>query len=350
MKIINLYFQSDLQLGLREDFILKKDKVSQSTLYAIGDFDGVHLGHANLINATRKLAQQLQVEWGLICFNPNTKSWFNQDYRILTSLEQKLIHFKQLQVPNVVIVNFSHIYEWSFSQFVRETLLKKLKAVGLVAGKNCTIGSDLFSLCNPNNPNYEFITINDTNYYKLVYKTSTNDCFNCYTIDLTNNNQSCLTEQYLSASGIKSLINQGKLALANSKLGHNFMIKSQVINGNKLGRTLGFPTINVLCSPYVVPKYGVYASKTHLDNGLVLDSVSSFGIRPTIKETSKQEILETFIFNFNQDLYHQMVEIEMVEYIREELKFNNLEELITNIKLDIVKAQEILAKRKNYAK
>lgn len=125
--------------------------------------------------------------------------------------------------------------------------------------------------------------------------------------------------------------------LANS----NWSIRGQVLHGDKLGRTIGFPTANMLVPGLTKPAYGIYASHVLLDDGRVLHAATNFGVRPTFFPL--KELLETHIFNFNEDLYDQFISVELVQFLRPEEKFDGLEGLMAQIDRDCSAARIILA-------
>lgn len=333
-------------------------KVLKSTVYTIGNFDGVHNGHKKLLEATKVIAKNLQVNWAVITFANNTKNFFNNNHKILQTLEQKLKCFAKLNIPKVIIIDFNNIYMLSSQQFITNYLVDYLNAKALVVGSNFKMGKDLFIINNQqkvflNSKKNDFKSTNDLklissyNISGLWFKEIpisefiySNNVLKMpmYSVNIENSNNA----EYISSTKIKDLISEGNVKKANKMLGHNFSIVSKVIHGNKIGRTIGYPTINMLVPKYVTLKHGIYATKTILPNNEVKKSISSFGIRPTIKNSNKQEVLETFIFDYNDDLYDKEVTVEFIDYIREEKKFSGLDELVQNIKIDVSKAKKIL--------
>lgn len=337
---------------------LTKASFPNNEIYTIGDFDGVHKGHQKLIKLTEDIAKSLSTGWGVITFVPNTKSFFNSKYRFLNSLEQKLNHFAKLKVPKVIIIDFNQIYALTAAQFVKDYLINYLNVKALAVGSNFKMGNDLVML-NSEVMQKEITEINKS----IANNTAANLKSGCEILDINVNKYTYTNKNFkmpiysmdvnsintlqVSSSSIKNLLQQGKVQESNMLLGYNFSVISTVIHGNKLGRTLGFPTINMLIPEYVKLRYGIYATKTRLPNGEIKHSVSNFGVRPTIADSNKEEVLETFIFDFNGDLYDKTINIEFIDYIREEKKFANLEELVIGIKNDVKRAKLILTKETN---
>lgn len=333
-------------------------KLLESIVYTIGNFDGVHNGHKRLIEATKVISKKLNVNWAVITFLCNTKNFFNNKHKILQNLEQKLSYFSKLNVPKVVVIDFNNVYMLTSKEFISNYLIDYLNAKALVVGSNFKMGKDLFTVSNATNNlvNNKKNTNKSTNDLKIISSYNVNsDIFKnisinkciysingllkmpIYSVDVKES-----SKDYISSTKIKQLISSGSIKKANNLLGHNFIITSKVIHGNKIGRTIGYPTINMVIPEYIALKYGIYATKAILSNKDVKYSISSFGVRPTIKDSNKQEILETFIFDYNENLYDKEVSIEFIEYIREEKKFSNLDELVKNIKRDVAKAKSIL--------
>lgn len=306
-------------------------------VYALGDFDGVHNGHRAILEATRKLAHKLQVDnWGVILFTPNTKLWFKdkfKNYEILTTDEQKINLLKGLNIPSIVVIDFSKSFNLTSKEFFKQYLVDKIGIQGLITGKGTRFGSDLL-----------LVKSTVKNYNHEINQNSKIEASNSTIVYSEANLLGGPEGKLYSSSLIKEYLRAGNIELVNKYLGHNFKIDATVIHGNKLGRTLGFPTANFIINSYAKPKHGIYATRITLKDNKVYDSVSSFGVRPTIASTNYEEILEVNIFDFKGDLYGQKLSVEFIEYLRPELKFNNLEDLKQQIHLDCINAKKILNK------
>ncbi len=144
----------------------------------------------------------------------------------------------------------------------------------------------------------------------------------------------------LSSTDVRKAIEAGEPKAAAEILGRPFAIEGLVVEGRKLGRTLGFPTANVALNGYVRPKLGIYATRTRLPDGRFLPGVASVGKNPTVGEVEAR--LEVFLFDFDEDIYGQVIETELIDFLRPELKFPDLETLITQMNLDADKARSLL--------
>lgn len=144
----------------------------------------------------------------------------------------------------------------------------------------------------------------------------------------------------LSSSAVRAVLKAGDIAGAAAILGRPFAIEGEVIHGDKRGRTIGVPTLNVALGDYVRPAYGVYATRTRLADGRIVDGVASLGVRPMFQ--LETPLLEVWLLDFAGDLYGQMVETELVAFLRGEARFDGLEALKAQIDLDAAQARDIL--------
>ena len=279
----------------------------EGLVLAIGNFDGVHKGHKKIISKTKALAKELNLSdnWGLMYFDPHPRIMLkNHGNFLLTTSQEKFKLLKSLEVPNIIEIPFNEVQQLTPEQFFFDVLLKKYNVKGIVTGANFSFGKgksgntqSITKMASEAGVKYECIS--EEKYSKDISYSSTN---------------------------IREFIEQGNIKLANDLLGHNFKITSTVIHGNKLGRTLGFPTANLCIDDYVSPKYGVYVVYVYAD-GKKYNAIASFGLRPTVQMKARSEVLEVHLFDFDGDLYDKTIDVEFIEFVREELKFNSLDEL-----------------------
>ncbi len=145
----------------------------------------------------------------------------------------------------------------------------------------------------------------------------------------------------LSSSAVREALKAGDMARATAILGRPFAISGEVIHGDKRGRTIGVPTANIAMPNYMRPAYGVYATRTRLPDGRVIDGVANLGVRPMYQ--IEDPLLEVWLFDFNESLYGQTVETELVAFLRGEMKFDNLDALKVQIDADAKAAKAALA-------
>jgi riboflavin kinase/FMN adenylyltransferase len=285
----------------------------------IGNFDGVHLGHLAIIEQVKKAAAQKKLASAILTFEPHPVAFLRrdkaQDFRIF-SLAQKLKIFKNLKIDYAIILPFNQ----NFCQILAEDFVKKILHQSLNT-KHLAIGYD-FTFGKNRQGNFQ-----------LLEKLSPEFDFELEEILPIKNQQ-----QICSSSLIRKLIADGEIAKANNFLGKNFAVRGVVNEGRKLASQLGFATANLAAKPHLIkPKFGVYKTKTfvpHLNQNF--PSITNFGVKPTIGG-SLQPIFETHILNFAQNIYAKKIEIEFLDFIRDEKKFASLEELKNQIASDIKK-------------
>ena len=284
---------------------------------AIGNFDGLHLGHQKVINEARRKAKKLKLPLGVMTFEPMPVMFFskkNKDHRI-NSLQQKKIQFKKLKLDFLVIIKFNKKFSYlSAEQFISKIIHKKTKCRYLYVSKNFKFGhkrqGNIQTLKRFEKEfNYKNII---TSPYKRNKKT-------------------------ISSTLIREKIRAGKIAEINKLLNRNWCIEGKVIKGNKRGRKIGFPTCNMKLNDYVIPKLGVYGVKVNFGK-YNKQGIANIGYRPTFKGQSL--LLETNVFGINKNLYNRVLGVSFNKFIRSEKKFKNLKYLKKQIILDIKQAKK----------
>lgn len=279
----------------------------------IGNFDGLHLGHASIINQVKKIAKEKKLFSAILTFEPHPAVFFKSKNKIdfrLTSLAQKLRILKEMQVDYVIILPFNHkLAEVSAHDFAEKILIKTLRVKDLVIGYDFTFGKD-----------------REGNFKMLEG----------YDLNLVEISPVKIFEKTCSSTRIRELISEGKITEANQILGRNFTVKGLVIEGKKLARQMNFPTANLKTKPHLIkPKFGVYKTETFIPHlNKTFKSITNFGIKPTFDNVGFEPIFETHIFDFNQDLYGKKIYVEFLDFIRPEKKFSSLVELKEQIEKD----------------
>lgn len=276
----------------------------------IGTFDGVHLGHQKIINQLNEVAKKTGGESVLFTFYPHPRMVLFPDshgLQLIQTQEEKQEKLKRIGLQNMIVhpftPNFSRI---SAIEFVRDFLVNQLKVKTLIIGYDHHFGKNRegdIELLKELAPVYEFEVIE---------------------IDAKE-----VDEVNVSSTKIRDALKEGDVELANSYLGEEFEINGKVVHGEKIGTKLGFPTANIDIESDIklIPKQGVYASKTVLQNGETYYSLLSIGERPTVDSSGKLSI-ETYLLDFDGNLYGDYVKIKLLKYLREEEKFDTLDELI----------------------
>jgi len=283
---------------------------------AIGNFDGIHLGHQKVINEARKKAKSKNLPFGIITFEPVPVMYFNskiKNHRI-NSLEQKKIQLKKLKLDFLIIIKFNKIFSsLTAEKFIKEIIYNKTKCSFLYVSKNFKFGYKRKG------------NIQTLKKYEKLYN------FKCLIIRPYKKNK-----KIISSTLIRKKIINGKIREANTLLNREWNIKGKVIKGRQLGRKIGFPTCNLQLNDYIVPRNGVYAVKVKGSN-FNKKGIANVGFRPTFN--GKKLLLETNIFGIDKNLYNKEIDISFKKFIRQEKKFKNLEHLKKQIKIDIKKAK-----------
>ena len=292
------------------------NKKHHKGVIAIGNFDGIHLGHQKVVNEARKKAKSKKLPFGIITFEPVPVMYFNskiKNHRI-NSLEQKKIQLKKLKLDFLIIIKFNKIFSsLTAEKFIKEIIYNKTKCSFLYVSKNFKFGYKRRG------------NIQTLKKYEKLY-----------------NFKSLITRPYkknkkiISSTLIREKIINGKIREANILLNREWNIKGKVIKGRQLGRKIGFPTCNLQLNDYIVPRNGVYAVKVKGSN-FNKKGIANVGFRPTFN--GKKLLLETNIFGIDKNLYNKEIDISFKKFIRREKKFKNLEHLKKQIKIDIKKAK-----------
>ncbi len=284
---------------------------------AIGNFDGLHLGHQKVINEARLKAKKFKLPLGVMTFEPVPVMFFskkNKDHRI-NSFNQKKTQLEKLKLDFLTVIKFNKKFSsLTAEQFIKEIIYKKTKCRYLYVSKNFKFGfkrrGNIQTLKKFEKEfNYKKII---TNPYKKNKKT-------------------------ISSTLIRKKIRSGRIKEINKLLNRKWCIEGRVIRGKKRGREIGFPTCNVSLGSYVIPKLGVYAVKVKFGK-IDKDGIANIGYRPTFRGQSL--LLETNIFGINKNLYNKVLGVSFKKFIRPEKKFKNLEYLKKQIKLDIKQAKK----------
>ncbi len=284
---------------------------------AIGNFDGLHLGHQKVIKEAKKKARKKKIPFGVMTFEPMPVMFFNnkiKNHRI-NSLEQKKTQLKKLKLDFLIIIKFNKNFSsQSAEEFIKKIIFKKTKCRYLYVSKNFKFGFKRLGnikILKRFEKKYNFKNV-VTKPYKKGNKT-------------------------ISSTFLRKKIRLGKIDEVNKLLNRNWSINGKVIKGQRRGRKIGFPTCNLKLNHYVVPKLGVYAVKVKIKN-FYKNGIANIGYRPTFN--GKNLLLETNIFGINKNLYNKVIDIYFKKFIRPEKKFRNLKHLKKQIKIDIKQAKQ----------
>jgi riboflavin kinase/FMN adenylyltransferase len=292
------------------------------TAVALGCFDGVHIGHRAVISEAVTIAKQRGIQSAVWCFESPPKNYFLKDSApLITPPDEKISLISDLGVDVVVCVPFDmDIGGLTPEEFFYEILINKMKAAHIVCGSNYTFGKN-------GSGNAEYLS-------ELCQKNG---------IGFTSLGHICADGISVSASAIREMIKKGDLSEVELLLGRNYSISGTVINGNHLGRTLGFPTANIeIKRGCVVPKNGVYLTKVYVD-GVERFGITNVGRHPTV--LAENLLAETFLFDFDSDIYGKELKLEFIEFMRKEKTFDSLDSLTLQVSSDIEKAKLLIEKK-----
>ena len=296
-----------------------------NAVVTIGTFDGVHLGHQAIFNKMKSLAQSIGGQTVVVTFSPHPRQVLNIDsshLRFITTPEEKLRKFEEFGIDNVVILPFTKEFSRTPSEvFIKDYIIDHIHPAYIVVGYDHHFGKNRmgdFELLNNLMKKYNF----------KVERVTAQDVENIA----------------VSSTKIRNALAQGNVKSANRLLGYAYTITSEVVVGNKIGRTIGFPTANLeLPQEYMlISNRGVYACLVDYE-GKTYKAMANIGHRPTIGDRSEDNpIIEVHLFDFDGDLYGKQLRVRFIDRIRDEEKFNGLGALKAQLEQDREKAYKLL--------
>lgn len=310
----------------------------KNSVVTIGTFDGVHLGHQQIIKQLKEEAEKINGETIIITFHPHPRSVIKMatPVYLLTTLEEKISLLASFGIDHLIVVPFDKNFsEQTPEEYVVNFLFEKCKPHTLIIGYDHRFGK------------------NRAGDYHLLERFGKELGFSVKEIP-----EQLINDITVSSTRIREALLAGEIETANSYLGYNYFFEGMVVDGNKLGRTLGYPTANIIIhdEDKLVPANGIYVAEAEInvpstgngqqltvetiDTGLqravhsaqLLQGMMSIGVRPTIN--GKDRTIEMNIFNFSEDIYGRTMKVFVCKYLRSEEKFNTLEELVKQIDID----------------
>ena len=292
-------------------------KKFKNAVIAVGNFDGVHLGHKKVLKEAFKKAKQTKRKLGLLTFEPIPVMFFNKQIKNhrLCLINQKKILLKKEKLDFVIIQKFDRKFsKLNYQKFIKKILFRKINCSYLYVSKNFKFGNkrggDVRKLIK-----YE----KKYNYKTIITKPFKKD------------------NKIISSTMIRNMLSKGQIQKANKLLGRNWEIEGKVVRGDKRGRKIGFPTCNLNLANYKIPRFGVYSVKVRI-NKSIKKGIANVGYRPTFN--GNKLLLEVNIFGLKKNLYNKNINVIFSNFIRPEKKFKNLLELKSQIKKDIIKAKK----------
>ena len=291
-------------MKIYQDFNQKEFIESDIEVTCIGAFDGLHKGHLELIKKTKDVNNNFQI----VTFSEIPKIYFNNDLKPLLDNEKRINIFRKFKPTNLIYLKFNEINKLSSEEFLN-VLKDNLKTKKIVVGKDFKFGKNRSGDVN-----------NIINYFGKDNVILLPD----YLID----------NEKVSSTKIREYLDLGNIEKANKFLGREYELSGLVVKGLKLGSKIGFPTANLkLHYDLYLPKFGVYGISCNIDNKSY-EGILNIGITPTVIDRIKPKI-EAHIFNFDKNIYNQHLDIQINQFIRDEIKFKSIDELIKQINIDI---------------
>lgn len=295
----------------------------KNAVVTIGTFDGVHLGHQAIFKEMRRLAQEIGGETVVVTFHPHPRQVLSigtERLRFICSQEEKLKKFEEFGIDNVLIIPFTKEFASTPSEdFIKDYIIDSIHPSIIVVGYDHHFGKNRMG-------DYEMLTQLGKQYSFRTVQVEAQD----------------VNEVAVSSTKIRNFLWTGNVKAANELLGYPYSVTGIVVEGNKIGRTIGFPTANLdIPNEYMmINNPGVYACQTMID-GKPYNAMANTGLRPTVEDrTDGDFIIEVNIFDFNGDLYGKTLKVWFLDRIRDEEKFKGLEALKAQLEQDRKKVKE----------
>tara|TARA_Y100001958_G_scaffold56707_1_gene38084 strand:+ start:533 stop:1435 length:903 start_codon:yes stop_codon:yes gene_type:complete len=293
--------------------VIKKHYLESESIITIGTFDGVHKGHELVFKQIKNYTKLLPI---VITFKKSPKDIIkNNEVKTIYDIKTKEKLICNFGVKEIISIDFDNTIKILTAENFIELLKRHLKLKLLVIGEDATIGKD-----------------------KIGKKNGLGNILKKYNCDLKTINIKKDDNEKISTSELKKLIEIGEITTVNKNLSGDYFIEGRIIEGKKLGRELGYPTANLDYSKeIVIPKDGIYKTNS-IFKGKKFLSITSIGNNPTFNE--KIKTIETYIIDFNKNIYGENLKVIFKDYIRGQIKFGNKEDLITQMDKDLKKVSE----------
>jgi riboflavin kinase/FMN adenylyltransferase len=300
--------------------------VINNPVLTLGTFDGVHLGHQKLINFLNDSAQRVNGESVLFTFHPHPRIVLHPDdhnLELIQTIDKRIEKLEKAGIDHLILFPFTKEFSRiSATEFVRNILVNKLNIKILTIGYNHHFGRNRegnLSLLNELAPLYNF--------------------------EIEEIPAQREGEISISSTKIRHAISDGNITKANQYMGHAFSFSGKVEHGDKIGSTIEFPTANIteIVDTQLMPPNGVYAVRVS-HNGRVFDGMMNIGNRPTVSTDNTDRRIEVNIFDFNEDIYHNEIEVFVINRVRNEESFKSIEDLKSQLIKDETNCKNILAR------
>jgi len=296
-------------------------KLLSNSVVTIGTFDGVHVGHKKIIKRLVKIADKENLQAIVLTFFPHPRMVVQNDTNIkmLNTIDEKTKLLEAEGIDHLVVKKFTKEFSrLSAQDYVRDVLVEKLHVKHIIIGYDHHFGRNRTA------------NINDLKAFGEIYD-----------FKVTEISAHEINEVAVSSTKIRSALSEGDLKTANTFLGYNFMLTGTVVKGKGLGKKLDYPTANIqIEEPYkLIPKNGVYVVKSAIEDKAVF-GMMNIGTNPTVD--GKIQSIEVHFFDFSKDIYGVQIEIEILERLRDEQKFESLEALKSQLSKDLINSKQYL--------
>lgn len=294
----------------------------------IGNFDGVHRGHKALISHVREAAARLGISSAAMTFEPHPREYFalaagdlSRAPTRVSSLRDKLQALKETGIDRLIVEHFNaHFAALTPREFIEQVLVQGLHVKWLMVGDDFRFGAKR------------------AGDFALLQEAGREFGFEVHALPTVEHEG-----VRISSSAVRAALAAGDFAQAGELLGHPYSISGHVVHGKKLGRTIGFPTLNLRITHKRPPVMGVFVVRVHGLAEQPMQGVASLGVRPTVDDSGRV-LLETWLFDFNQQCYGKVVQVELLHKLRDEMKYDGLEPLVAAIQDDARRARDWFAR------
>lgn len=298
----------------------------QNPVLTIGTFDGVHVGHQKIIQKIVQKARELKGETVLFTFHPHPRTVLFSEHhnlKLIQTQEEKLEKLKRQGIENIIVFPFSKDFSRTpATEFIRDYLVNKIQVHTIVIGYDHQFGKNREG------------SLEHLQELAAIYG------FNVLEIPAHD-----IDEVNVSSTKIRYALEAGDIQTANSYLGEPFQMNGLVVHGKGLGRKIGYATANVYIADElkIIPKIGVYAVRCEIDEKICF-GMMNIGVRPTVnsEKDKSEKTIEVHLFDFNEDLYGKTILIEVMQFLRDEHRFESLEELTKQLRKDETTARDML--------
>ena len=295
---------------------------TKNAVVTVGSFDGLHPGHFKILNEVKKIVAQKNGTGFVVTFEPHPRFVLSKDFemKLLTSLDEKKEILEKAGIENLMVINFTKEFsQLTSDEFIKQFIVDKIGALHMVIGHDHKFGKD-----------------------RLGDVVKLSEVGKLYNFDVTDVSAESMNGEIISSTKIRNALAEGNVERANLFLGRNYSFSGKIVIGAQRGRTLGFPTANIMLDEHrkAVPKNGVYFTKCFVDDE-ILFGIMNIGYRPTF-ENKHELVLEVHLLNFDRDIYGRAIKIEFLKRLRDEIKFDSKDSLIHQIKTDKQTAQGII--------